>query len=246
MVAPPASIVPSDPRRGVEDALQSLDCAHVSAKVDLLGGTVTLSGHARSGDDRARLATTIAALPGIRRVDTAAVSVVGEPYCRVLTFLARPEFQRSTEQRGDLLTLGATSGPGTRRAIGGETLAFTMSAPEFDAFLYVDHFSADGRVTHLLPTDRPDNIFKKDAVFRLGAASPLGRKAVVGPPYGLDVVVVVASSEPIFVRPRPASEDANPYLAALDGRLRGMAEQGIRPRLEYAYYLVSTSAPPGR
>lgn len=245
LAAPPASLAPSDPGRAVEGAIGALDCARVSARVDLLAGRVVLAGHVRSGDDRARLAAQLGTLPGIRSVESGGLSLVGEPYCRVLSLLGRPEFKRSAEQRGDLLTVGAANGPGNRHAVGGEPLELTLSAPEFDAFLYVDHFSANGRVAHLLPTDRLDNMFKANTGFRLGPASPLGRKAVIGPPYGLDVVLVVGSSEAIFVRARPPTEDAAAYLAAMDARLQALRGDGVKPRIEYAYYLVTTSPPPG-
>jgi hypothetical protein len=242
VVAPPAILRPLDPTQAVEAALGNLECARIAAKVDPLVGTVSLKGHARSEADRLRLAREIGALAGVQRVDDAELRVLGEPYCRLLAFLDRPEFKRSTEQRQDLSTVGATNQPGMQRIAGGEPLQLTLSSPEFDSFLYVDHFSADGKVTHLLPTDRPDNFLKADTVFRLGPGER-GRRAIAVPPYGLDVIVVLASSERLFVPPRPITEEAAGYLALLDERIRALKASRLPLRYEYAYYLVQTEPP---
>ena len=63
------------------------------------------------------------------------------------------------------------------------------------------------------------------------------------PPYGLDVVTVLAASEPLVPPGRPIQEDATAYLAALDAAVRRLAAAGRSPRYEYAYYLVATEPP---
>ncbi|MDB5511134.1 MAG: hypothetical protein JWR08_617, partial [Enterovirga sp.] len=239
---PLSDLRPRDPRDEIEATLKSFECARVSAAFDPGSGSVVLKGHLRSASDRGRMADRIASLAGVDKVDGSGLSVVGEPYCRVLAFLDRPAFQRSTEQKHDLAVVGTTNQPGLKRLAGGEALSLGLGAPEFDSYLYVDHFSVDGRVTHLLPTDRPDNFFKADTGFRLGPGG-YGRRAIASPPYGLDLVVVVAASEPLLVRPRPIQEDAAPYLALLNERVRALEASSLKLRVEYAYYLVATEPP---
>lgn len=250
----PVSIRPgeADAAAAVAALLRGFDCTRVQASLDPRDGSVALTGHAPTPLVRDRLTAAVSAVPGVRRVDGGGLGLLGEPYCRVLAFLDRSAVQRSAEQRGDLSSVGAPGAPATRRLTGGDALDLSLSAPDFDSHLYVDYFSADGRVVHLLPSERADNVFQAHAAFRLGQGGR-GRTGTVGPPYGVDVVMVVAVSERLFPEPRPVAEDAAGYLAALRERIEAVRASGRPWRSEYAYQVLLTSppgasakAPPGR
>ncbi|HVV95161.1 MAG TPA: DUF4384 domain-containing protein [Hyphomicrobiales bacterium] len=235
---PPAPAV--DPRPGVRQALAGLDCARVEATV--ADGVVTLSGHTRAAADRRRLEQTLAAVPGVRRVDAAGLRLLGDPYCRILDFLARPGLVRSTDQHADLAALGTRAEAGVAHFSGGTPLSLGLSAPEYDSYLYVDYFAADGSVAHLLPRAHADNHFGADEKFVLGPGGR-GLVATIGPPFGLDVVVALASSAPLPLDGRPVAEDAGAYLASLDAALGAMRRDHPDFRVEYAYFLIYTAAP---
>lgn len=237
-----ADLQPSDPHAELRRALSGLECARVSAAFDVLAGSVVLTGHARSDDDRRVVAKRAASLTGVQHVDASGLVVMGDPYCRVLGFLDRPELQKSKDQRHDLLSAAGTNRPEVLTLEGGKPLTLTIGAPEFDSYLYVDYFSNDGTVTHLLPTDRLDNILEANAAFNLGAGGR-GRRPVAYPPYGLDMVVVLAASKQIIGQPRPVQEEAASYLGALSERIQALHAAGVRVKYEYAYYLVATEAP---
>jgi hypothetical protein len=184
----------------------------------------------------------LSAVPGVRDVRDAALHVVGEPYCRVLSFLSHPALTRSDEQKYDVAAIGASTQAGVVRFTAGMALELELGAPNFESRIYVDYFTADGRVYHLFPGDRlSDNTFAPNERFGIGGRYARGRKATIGPPYGLDVAVALASSRPLLERARPAAESAADYLEALGAAISEARLRDPALRVEYAYYLVRTS-----
>ena len=107
---------------------------------------------------------------------------------------------------------------------GGQKLVFDVSAPDFPAHLQVDYFTSDGNVIHLLPnpleiSSRVDS----GAVRRLGERGGGGRFWTIGPPFGHELIVVIASPAPLFASPRPEAETAASYLPTLKQALDGAA-----------------------
>jgi hypothetical protein len=242
---PRPSLAPApaiDPRPGVRQALAELQCARVQAAVED-GGVVRLAGHMRDGADRVRLERRLAALPGVRRVEAHDLRILGDPYCRILNFLSRPGFVRSTDQHDDLAAVGRAAEAGIAHFAGGMPLSLGFSAPNYDSYVYVDYFSADGSVAHVLPSaaDR-DNRLSANQKLHIGQGGR-GLVATIGPPYGLDVVVALASSKPLPLAPRPVAEGAAGYLAALDAATAAMRRDDPGFRVEYAYFLIYTAAP---
>ncbi|WP_349597144.1 DUF4384 domain-containing protein [Azospirillum argentinense] len=107
---------------------------------------------------------------------------------------------------------------------GGQNLVFDVTAPDFPAHLQVDYFTSDGDVVHLLPN--PLEISGRvdaGAVRRLGERGAGGRFWSIGPPYGHELIVVIASPTPLFASPRPEAEPAASYLPALKQALDAAA-----------------------
>ena len=87
----------------------------------------------------------------------------------------------------------------------GEPVKLHLKAPDFPAFLYVDYFSSDGKVFHLVPNrDYGDEPFTPGEPFGLGNPGDPGPQLRVAPPFGLDMAVVLASSERLFDETPPA------------------------------------------
>jgi hypothetical protein len=106
----------------------------------------------------------------------------------------------------------------------------------------VDYFSSSGEVYHLLAGNDPrGNRFAPDEAFTVGGARGRGLQATIAPPYGLDLVVAIASSEPLFAKPRPVAERAPSYLDALAGILTENTKRGRSFRVEYAYFVINTT-----
>jgi hypothetical protein len=242
-VAPPpaAPSMALDLRAEVGRALEGLPCARVSARVNT--DAVILAGHVASDADRLRLRTRLAGLPGVERLDESGLTVVGEPHCGLLAFLGRGDIARSAEQRFDAAAIGAPAQAAVRRLAGGTVLQLDLGAPDYPAYIHVSYFSGDGSVAHLLPVSGSDHRTRPGESLKLGGAGGRGRRATIGPPYGLDVVLAVASAEPLFATPRPVVERASDYLAALAAALEARRSGGRVTMLEYAYYLLLTEPP---
>jgi hypothetical protein len=233
-----------DPQRELATAVGGLDCARVQARIEPGTGAAVLSGHLRSERERDRLVQQVSEIPGVRTVRESALQIVGDPYCRVLTLLGRPDFIRSKDQRQDPAEIGTAAQTGIVRFDGGSALDMPLSAPDFPSYIYVDYFTADGRVYHLLPAENPlANRFAPDERFRVGRDGR-GRPAVIAPPYGLDMIVTIAASEPIFAQSRPVVENASDYLLSLNFAVNELQERGRKLNVEYAYYLIYTA--PGK
>ncbi|MFC5354671.1 DUF4384 domain-containing protein [Azospirillum himalayense] len=107
---------------------------------------------------------------------------------------------------------------------GGQDLVFDVAAPAFPAHLQVDYFTSDGDVIHLLPNPLEiSGRVEAGAVRRLGERGAGGRFWSVGPPYGHELIVVIASPTPLFPSPRPEAEPASSYLPALKQALDAAA-----------------------
>jgi hypothetical protein len=230
-----------DPESEIEDVVRGYGCARVSALYEINNGAVTLSGHLRSAADRDDLLDNLVRIPGVSRVEAADLHIIGDPYCRVLAFLSRPEFVRSDDERADISAIGDPVQASVDRIEAGTLLEMEMIAPDFPSHIYVDYFAVDGNVYHLLPTNTLDEgRFEPDQRFGLGGGYERGLKVKIGPPFGLDLILAIASSEPLFDAVRPTVENAEDYLAALGAAIDAAEARNPDLRLGFAYHLMYT------
>jgi hypothetical protein len=90
----------------------------------------------------------------------------------------------------------------TREYRQGDSLTIQVTSEE-DAYLYVLYQQADGQTFQVFPNRlQPDNLVKARQTVRVPAADDLFRW-VVGPPYGKEVVKVIATKEPVDVLTKP-------------------------------------------
>ena len=122
---------------------------------------------------------------------------------------------------------------------GGEDLVVELAAPDFPIHVQVDYYTADGNVVHLLPNPlETSGRIEGGARRRLGDRSAGGRFWTAGPPFGNELIVVVAGAAPLFAVPRPEIEPAGSYLPDLK---RALADAGA-PALAAARFI--TTQPP--
>jgi hypothetical protein len=242
-----------DPAEGIDKTIKSYGCANVSAQYRLADERVLASGHLKTKADRVDLLKRLRELPGVKRVDDGGLEVVDEPHCQLLSFFDRAEFVRSAEQSQGIREFGNPVQAGVKRLVKGQPLEVPVRSPEFQSFMYIDYFSGDGSVVHLVPTEHArDNNFLPNKNFVVNEG-PDGHKIWIAPPFGLDVVAAIGSSEQLFLEPRHAQEGTETYLRALGDAIDRLKSEGRPPRLEYAYWLIYTaeektaaSSPSGR
>jgi hypothetical protein len=119
-----------------------------------------------------------------------------------------------------------------------------VAAPDFPAHLQVDYYTMDGTVIHLLPNPlETSSQVEAHVLRRLGDRVAGGRYWSIGPPFGHELIVVIASSSPLFTAPRPEAEPATNYLPDLQRALEAAAtDPEAVPPVAAARFIV-TSAP---
>ena len=64
----------------------------------------------------------------------------------------------------------------------------------------------------------------------------------IGPPYGQEIAVAFAASEPLFDGTRPLIEPAAPYLQFLKQRVAAARERSADFKGEWVYFFITTAA----
>jgi hypothetical protein len=149
-------------------------------------------------------------------------------YCEARDMIAA--FEAANREEG--LGLGIET-VGGATLLEGDPLDLDLSFPRFDSFLHVAYIQRSGLVGHILPG--------RGQLWPAGAAHYVERTGYdIAPPYGIEMIVAVATAEPLFATPRPRFESVEAFLAALRPRL---VELGADPamRIAAAHALVTTA-----
>jgi hypothetical protein len=112
-------------------------------------------------------------------------------------------------------------------------------APQDEArHVYLDYFTHEGEVLHLLPgSDYPDNFVPARAGLIVGDPQQGQPVWQIGPPFGQDLLVALVARRPLYPGRRPDVESAETYLAFLRDRMASVAPaDGVR----VAYRMVET------
>nr|WP_275112944.1 serine/threonine-protein kinase [Rhodopila globiformis] len=227
-VAPAASPVPERPAAPVASpAMISEMFAQITAtqRCAFIGGEVrgngeaVLTGIAGPGAEQdIRRAVASRAVPGTIQWRVASAAAA---FCPALDLLqsAAPPFGAT----GPHLSLTLVNGRTALRD--GERIRPRLVMPGFAGYLRVDYITHDGNVQHLYPQVADANGTVADRIRLLSAGEQVGLGDPVpgqpgwevGPPYGTDMIIAIASSQPLFTKPRPANvEPAAAYLPELD------------------------------
>jgi serine/threonine-protein kinase len=224
--APPpaevAGIVPPNPA-SIRDALAGLalsaNCAIPRFSVADDGG-ISAAGLVGTGAPATALRSAVDRAVGGAQLSWLMVPVDG-PYCEAFN-LVRPIAQATSP------AFGLTLKDDITRLRDNDPIRPILKLPDFPAYLQVDYLSHDGSVLHVLTSQGG-----KGKAYAAGTTLALGDPkdgiGTVGPPFGTDVILAVASSAPLWAKPRPAeTETAQDYLpalqAAVDAARRGNAK----------------------
>ena len=230
-----------EPERGpnvkqlVDERLRSYPCSELAATVDG-DGAVAVSGFVSKPEEIEQVRRDIDAIDGVKasRFD---VKVRIWPHCEVIALL-NPLRERNLDQRMGLQVTPTTGH--SDRFIEGERITVQLQQADYDGYLYVDYYTVEGQVAHLYPNAMEP---ASGRVLRAGERFSVGESArtwSIGPPFGQELITVIASPTPLFEGERPEIEmDARPYLTLLRSRLE--ASQG-NPKLA-AHYLIMQTEP---
>lgn len=227
---PPASAPPANRQPLVAEiaqALRAIPCALVT--VEKTGGRLLVSGTVAGERAEAEVRETVETLAAgwDHGFDLANADA---RFCAPLGSVAT-----ALDANRGLAEPLAASVPEGPALSAGDRLVLEIRAPAHPVQLQVDYFTIDGSVVHLLP-----NPSDSAAALAAGASRRLGEKAgdgkpqsgrywTIGPPFGTEMLLTIATAAPLFPTPRPEQEPAADYLAALADALATVPDDAPAP-----------------
>jgi hypothetical protein len=201
-VLPPSPQVPVAPARQANlSDLAKLSCAKVA--VQNRNGQNLLLGFVGSSADLELVQQIATNVP-----NTSAESVVLAPWpqCEALLTLEKP--------------LVASDSPGlaidSAEMRAGDILKITVRSPSQISYLYVAYIQADGSVVQLA---QPNGIVAQPTLpnqtLVFGDGLQNRPKFTIGPPFGPEMIIAVASRSPLFDAQLPPTQTEREYLTAL-------------------------------
>ncbi len=202
---PPAPVPPAPvpPRPVVQlSDLQTLSCARVN--VEARGGQSVLSGYVASDDDLNRVKLIAAS---VTNTVVGNVIVAPWPQCEALQTLQKPLLV-ADRPKIDI-------GPNTELH-SGDLLRIQVRSPPQISYLYVSYIQADGSVINLV---QPNGLLPQPTLPRQTLAFGSGEagkpKFTVGPPFGREMIIAIASRSPLFDHELAAQQTERDYLSEL-------------------------------
>jgi papain like protease/uncharacterized protein DUF4384 len=208
---------PSVPRPLQLASLRTLPCAAVSA--ERRGSRNVIAGFVSSNED----------LEFVRRVATSVpdsslgnVAVAPWPQCEALLTLDKP----LAESDQPKIRIGSA---GELR--GGDLLRIEVQTPSQANYLYVAYMQADGSVVNLVqPRGSAPKPTPPGSRLTFGDGADGRAKFTISPPFGREMVIALASRNPLFERELPSVQTEREYLSALRRALVYRPVQGMPER----------------
>ncbi len=219
----------------VQAVLDDIPCAALVATAS--DRTVTVNGFATQISELGGAEQAVADLPGVGDVGMK-VATVDRNYCRLLEFYA-PYWKVNRIQK---LGTAITTPKPDNTFVDGEPLLLDVSAPPYRSYVYVDYYLRDGYMVHLLPNQRLGPV-RLDAGEWLSLGE--GGEWIVSPPFGQEMIAVLASPVPMFADIRQGQESDGDYLAAINERLQADST-GTEGRPVTADFVFITTKPKGQ
>jgi papain like protease len=180
--------------------LPELECAQVR-RVERDGKPVLVGFVGREEDlDRVR---TVAGGAEVQ------VALMPWPQCEALLTLDKP-LSRSERPR---VTIRKSSGD---VLVAGDRLVMDVQTPAHPSYVHIAYFQADGTVLNLVqPGVGSFKVQRPSSRIVIGDESASGPRFRVAPPFGNEMVLVLAGKSPIFSDARPTKETEREFLTAL-------------------------------
>ena len=240
----------ADVKDSISGVLSSVPCSRLQARFDPDANVLVMTGHVPEDSARTTILSAMQEKMGADIPVREELLVLPRPQCGALTGIAQVGLPQSTDQITNPLLLGAGTHVREFNYTEGQALVLDIQGADYDAYVYVDYFDADGNVVHLKPNEfRPLVNTSAKAALRIGSPRPLspgepGLYIKIGPPFGQEIAVAFAASEPLYEGIRPLVEPADAYLEWLQGRVSLARETNPDFKGEWVYFFISTGPAP--
>jgi eukaryotic-like serine/threonine-protein kinase len=233
--APPALPLPALTEADIRRQLGEQTCARID--IGLAGSVVSLGGRVASDAQRAGIRAAVQRIDGVNQV-TDTFQVIPQPFCEVLDVL-EPLHKRG-EAQGFGLRMSLNKPGELPLYVDGDDLIVDVTTPsKFASYIYVDYVVADGAVAHLFPNYlESQHNFAPTSVYTVGTrGDPQRIEWTIRPPFGLELVSVIASKAPLFQSPRYDPEDTTTYLTELR---RALPTDALNADIAATFHFIRT------
>ncbi|MGO4260761.1 DotU family type IV/VI secretion system protein [Lysobacter sp. TAB13] len=222
----------------VNRQLSGFPCSDLAAVVGPRGETV-VEGYVSRADDIAAVRQRVSKVEGVSAPQFK-VQLRIWPHCEVVRML-KPFRERNQDLRYGLAVTPTTGH--SDRFIEGEQVTVKLLQANYDGYLYVDYYTVGGDVAHIYPNSRePDSgrMIRSGEQFNVGATD--ARSWTVAPPFGQELITVIASPMPLFQgNPTAEIEPAKDYLPRLNQLIQ--SNRG-NPKLAAEFLFMQTEPKP--
>jgi hypothetical protein len=220
------------------DILGRQPCAKILVEgVNVQTGSVHLGGHVASEAQRTDIYKIIRDLPGVTKV-TDAFQIIPHPFCEVVELLE--PVKNNAEQQGFGLEVSLNKQGQPLIYVEQETLALDIKVlGKFESYVYVDYYGTNGQIGHMFPDPSlfPEPWKKVVAVGSRVTVDGGPRPWRIQPPFGLELVTVIASKTPLFGQPRPSAEPTEPYIHALR---QALSRDVSKSEMAAVFFVITT------
>ncbi len=201
----------------VEQMLKQYECASLWTSKDA-GGKQQILGYVSRDQDVLHLKQTLASEPEFADINVSIQTYIW-PYCELLQTLS-PYVQSMNNAPTGVSVLPLGDSFNFRE---GDDLKLDIVSPGYDSHVYVDYYPQDGGVVHLYPnTVLTANTASGNSRFVIGDVSQGGQKWTVSPPFGREMIVVMAAKQALFPDDQRVDvEQAAAYLRRLKAGMQG-------------------------
>lgn len=238
----------ADVRDGIASALSAVPCSRLRVEFDPADNSLVVAGHVPEAELRSSVVASMQAQMGADIPVRDNLLLLPRPQCGALTGIATVGLPQSTDQITNPLLVGESTHAREFRYTAGKPLVMSLQGADYDAYVYVDYFDADGNVLHLSPNQfTPLTLTPAQAALQIGSETALaagepGLYIEIGPPFGQEIAVAFAASEPLYDQVRPLVEPADPYLEWLRERVTKARARNPDFKGEWVYFFVTTAA----
>lgn len=197
----PGATRPQSATKTELSSLEGLSCGRIRVRAD--GNRRALSGFVASDADLETVNAIATAVPGTAVTD---VDVANWPLCEALLTLDRP-LAAADQPKINL------SGNGALRA--GDNMTIEVQSPGGPRNLYVTYIQADGSILHLAQPAASGEPVAAGTVMKFGDGREGRSRFLVGPPFGREMIIALASPRRLFDAALPARQAAREYLTEL-------------------------------
>ncbi len=220
--------------------LAGVACGRLSGDLDETTGSLRLDGHVPSLTERAKIVGALARIEGITEIRDGGTVILPQPLCQVLDTLRTAGLSASKAHQVRPQMLARPTQAGIKRFAHGERIVVRLTTPRWPAYVHVDFYDLRGQVTHLVPNPQVKrNRFEPGSVLSIGEQGS-GTELRAGAPYGVNILVAIGTSHPLFDRARPPVESADGYLADLASVIARLRRADTEVAEEYVYVFLIT------